>query len=103
MTSYALSLTVFVVDPQRLDLMCRKNGGKQAESPGVRNGNVYVVTVHLLSIRTLPERRGQGTALLARCFSSVNIFQHADFNLNRTARHFTLPFDSFPGKKLEMD
>lgn len=28
MTSYALSLTVVVVDPRRLDLACLKNGGK---------------------------------------------------------------------------
>ena len=34
----------------------------------------------------------QGTALLARCFSSVNIFQQADFNFSGAARHFTLPY-----------
>ena len=29
----------------------------------------------------------QGTARLACCFSSVNIFQQADFNFSGTARH----------------
>ena len=29
MTSYALNLTVVVVDPRRLALVCCKNGGKQ--------------------------------------------------------------------------
>ena len=33
MTSYALSLTVVVVDPRRLDLVCLENGGKQAGKP----------------------------------------------------------------------
>ena len=33
MTSYALSLTVVVVDPGRLGLVCRENGGKQAGKP----------------------------------------------------------------------
>ena len=33
MTSHALSLTVVVVDPRRLALVCRKNGGKQAGKP----------------------------------------------------------------------
>ena len=33
MTSYALSLMVVVVDPRRLALVCRKNGGKQAGKP----------------------------------------------------------------------
>ena len=33
MTSYALSLTVVVVDLRRLALVCNKNGGKQAGKP----------------------------------------------------------------------
>ena len=33
MTSYALSLTVVVVDPRRLALACRNSGGKQAGRP----------------------------------------------------------------------
>ena len=33
MTSYALSLMVVVVDPQRLALVCHNNGGKQAGKP----------------------------------------------------------------------
>ena len=33
MTSYALSLTVVVVDPRRLALVCRSNGGKHAGKP----------------------------------------------------------------------
>ena len=33
MPSYALSLTVVVVDLQRLGLVCRNNGGKQAGKP----------------------------------------------------------------------
>ena len=34
----------------------------------------------------------QGTVRLARCFSSVNIFQQADFNFSGTVRHFTLQY-----------
>ena len=37
MTSYTLSLTVVVVDPRKLALVCRKIGGKRAGSPRVRN------------------------------------------------------------------
>ena len=37
MTSYALSLTVVVVDPRRLALVCRKRVGNKRESPWVRN------------------------------------------------------------------
>ena len=33
MTSYALSLTVVVVDPRRLALVCHNNGGKQTGKP----------------------------------------------------------------------
>ena len=33
MASYTLSLTVVVVDPRRLDLVCRKNGEKNAGKP----------------------------------------------------------------------
>ena len=33
MTSYALTLTVVVVEPRRLALVCRKKGGKQAGKP----------------------------------------------------------------------
>ena len=34
----------------------------------------------------------QATVRLAHCFSSVNIFQQADFNFSGTVQHFTLQY-----------
>ena len=56
MTSYALSLTVVVVDPRRLDLVCREN---PRESPRVRN----VIEMNMIKTTSLTEEGVPGASL----------------------------------------
>ena len=60
MTSYALSMTVVVVNPRRLDLVCRKNGGKQAENPWVRNS----IEKNVMKTTSLTEESVPGASFL---------------------------------------